>query len=466
MSEMKLSDCAGGVAPCVFEDSAAVEKVEKVESITLDSIMHRALPKLPRLPKSFELLLGSVPAPYREAAMIAMLPCLGTVGTGLRFRYLDGQLHSPSFISAIVGKSGAGKSFIRFPKDVILTPIRDQDKHAQAQENAYKLARQQAKNKQQQPNIPQCAIRIQPLNITVANLAKHMYYAKDRHLFSFGEEIDTLSKAEKVSWGAKKDILRNAFDNGEAGISNATENSLNIYQPVYYNLLVCGTPVCTFRFFDNIEDGLVSRVCFAQIPSEFAADMPYYKDYTEEDKTYIVEVMRKLMVRSGEMKNKSVYAAAKRWNAKTQQWAKQTGSFAIDHYRRRACCMGFRAGMLFAALDEIEGTQGTGCGAKVMEWVADYCFTMHLRLFGNRFEEQTREDDKRMQGLFTKSLIHKSKSQESYESLPQTFTKDDVIQLRLKVGKSTQADAIRMLLNRWKKAGKIVEVEPNKYVKQ
>ncbi len=428
------------------------------------TLKNRSLPPIPALPRSLTYLLETVPESFRAATLIAMLPALGTVGTSLRFRYLDNQMHSPSFFSALVAPSGTGKSFVRRPLDVILQPIYEQDNIAREQENEYKMARQRWKNSENQPEDPRVAIRCHPLNVTTANLIKHMHNAQGKHLFSFGEEIDTMNKAERVNYSAKKDIFRYAYDNGLFGCSNANENSLNVYEPVFYNILVCGTAGKTFRFFDNIEDGLVARVCFAQLPNMFAADMPVFKDYPESERAYIVGVMRQLMNRNQEWKDAAVREAMTKWNAKTQQWAKLTGSHAIDHYRRRACSMGFRAGMLISVIEDIENSDKS-CAARVAEWISDYCFSMFLNLFGDAYEQQAKDDEKRMNGFFSRPLAKKGSPVQVYDELPQEFTKQDLIRLRLQTGQSITKASISVIISRWRKTGKIEDIDSGKFRK-
>ncbi|MGN0239114.1 MAG: BT4734/BF3469 family protein, partial [Paludibacteraceae bacterium] len=81
---------------------------------------------LPRLPRLLQLVLKRVPETYRPALIIALLPVLGTLATRVRFLYLDKQKHSFSFFSCISAPAASGKSFIRKPIDLLLTPINEQ----------------------------------------------------------------------------------------------------------------------------------------------------------------------------------------------------------------------------------------------------------------------------------------------------------------------------------------------------
>ena len=84
--------------------------------------------EMPKLPKLLRILCRRLPSSYRPAMVIASLPVLGTLATKIRFEYLDMQEQSLSFFSCITAPAASGKSFIRRPIDLLLTPINEQDK--------------------------------------------------------------------------------------------------------------------------------------------------------------------------------------------------------------------------------------------------------------------------------------------------------------------------------------------------
>ena len=68
-----------------------------------------------------------------------------------------------------------------------------------------------------------------------------------------------------------------------------SDNSFSANVPVYYNLLLTGTPGGMYRFFKDVEDGLVTRFCFAQLPDMFGADIPAFENYTAKEEEEIIE---------------------------------------------------------------------------------------------------------------------------------------------------------------------------------
>ncbi|MBO4593564.1 MAG: hypothetical protein J5678_05170, partial [Bacteroidaceae bacterium] len=82
---------------------------------------------MPPLPPLMKILCRRLPEQYRPAMIVASLPVLGTLATRVRFEYLDRQVQSLSFFSCITAPAATGKSFIRKPLDLLLTPINEQD---------------------------------------------------------------------------------------------------------------------------------------------------------------------------------------------------------------------------------------------------------------------------------------------------------------------------------------------------
>ena len=408
--------------------------------------------ELPRLPRLLQVVCRHLPASYRPAMVIASLPVLGALATGVRFRYLDGAKHSFSFLSCITAPAATGKSFIRTPVDLLLTPINRQDAIEREKEQKYKEDLRKARNKKEQPDDPHACPRNNGINISIAALLKLMSYSGGKHLIAVGEEIDTLVKSERAGvWSQKSDIYRLAFDNAEYGQQYLSENSFSAHVPVYYNLLVTGTPGGMYRFFKDVENGLVTRVAFATLPDMFATQIPRFEAYTEEERNYIVSEAERLTAADGEKSCSRVEDALGKWQEEKRRLAEVTDSRAVDILRRRSGVIGYRAGMLCWLLN---GEKGGKQAADFGVWVAEYVFRQQMQLFGSQIEavsnEQQRNADKRGS---VRNLL---------ELLPQAFEASDLMVLRRKNGQSSDCHSV---LHRWLKAGLIRKDGRKRYVK-
>lgn len=408
--------------------------------------------EIPKLPRLLTLLCRNLPPDFQPAMLVAALPILGTLATAIRFKYLDNNTHSLSFFSCITAPAATGKSFIRTPVSLLLRPIDEQDEIERDKDQKFKEALRRAKNSKQQPEDPKACPRHNGINISIAKLLQLMTYANGRHLIGVAEEIDTILKSEKAgTWSQKSDIYRLAFDNAVYGQMYMSENSFSANVPVFYNVLITGTPGAAYRFFKDVEDGLVTRVAFATLPDMFAAEMPVFKPYTKAEETFIVESARLLMQAQGEISCPMVAETIAQWLEEKRQIAIQTDSRAVDTLRRRSGVIGFRAGMLCFVINQQKIPLQA---ARFARYMAEYVFRQQMKLFGSKFEQLEKEEEQTAAARgAVRSLL---------DQLPPVFSRTDLIAVRRKAGQSTQ---IQTVLHRWKKAGLIEPIGAGEFKK-
>ena len=407
---------------------------------------------LPALPRVLELICRRIPERFRPAMVIASLPILGALATRVRFQYLDKQEHSFSFMSCITAPAATGKSFIRKPVNLLLTPIDRQDEIERRKEEEYKDALRAAKNSKMQPTNPRACPRNNGINVSIAKLLQLLAYSEGKHLIGIGEEIDTLVKSERAGvWSQKSDIYRLGFDNAKYGQNYMSDNSFSANVPVYYNLLLTGTPGGMYRFFKDVEDGLVTRFCFAQLPDMFGSDIPAFENYTAAEEEEIIDIAETLDKAAGTIACSHVGVRIRRWLNDKRELAIREDSRAIDTLRKRAAVIGYRAGMLAYLLNECVYTKEVG---QFTSWVAEYVFQNQMELFGSKFEEvaqtQIRVKENRSQVV---SLL---------QALPEQFTRAELMALRARNGQSTN---VAMVISRWRSSGFITQTDKNTYKK-
>ena len=407
---------------------------------------------LPALPRVLELICRRIPEGFRPAMVIAALPILGALATRVRFQYLDKQEHSFSFMSCITAPAATGKSFIRKPVNLLLTPIDRQDDIERKKEEQYKDALRAAKNSKMQPTNPRACPRNNGINVSIAKLLQLLSYSDGRHLIGIGEEIDTLVKSERAGvWSQKSDIYRLGFDNAKYGQNYMSDTSFSANVPVYYNLLLTGTPGGMYRFFKDVEDGLVTRFCFAQLPDMFGSDIPAFDNYTPAEEREIIAIAESLDQAEGTIACSHVGVRIRRWLNDKRELAIREDSRAIDTLRKRSAVIGFRAGMLAYLLNGKKYDKAVGDFAA---WVAEYIFQNQMQLFGSKFEEVAQ----------SQIVVNEKRSQVTslLALLPETFTRNELMALRARNGQSTR---VEMVISRWRSAGFITTTTKNTYTK-
>ena len=441
--------------PMVLQSAIAI--CEKEAHLDEQSPLEKstALP-LPELPRLLKLVCRRLPEDYRPAMVIASLPILGTLATRIRFEYLDRQEQSLSFFSCITAPAASGKSFIRKPLDLLLTPINEQDAIEREKEQAYKDKLRASKNSKNQPEDPHACPRNNGVAISIAKLLQLLTYAEGKHLIGIGEEMDTLVKSERAGvWSQKSDIYRLAFDNAEYGQAYMSDSSFNAHIKVYYNLLLTGTPNSMKRFFKDLENGLATRVCFAQLPDTSFTEIPVFAPYSEAERTEIIRWARQLDAEQGTLVCPQLDKVIGDWLERKRQQAMEADSHAMDTLRRRAGVMGFRAGMLCYLLENRKFNKTV---ANFAEWVAEYVFRNQMELWGDQMEQE-------LTGALDIISGERGSASSLLALLPNEFTTSDLIKLRARKGQSVKNNAICMVLNRWKTNRKIEQIAEAKYKK-
>ena len=436
---------------------SAIAICEKEHSIGTTARVEKStdLP-LPELPRLLRLICKRLPADYQPAMIIAALPVLGTLATRIRFEYLDRQEHSLSFFSCITAPAASGKSFIRKPLDLLLTPINEQDAIEREKEQVYKEKMRASKNSKNQPEDPHACPRNNGVAISIAKLLQLLTYAEGKHLIGIGEEMDTLVKSERAGvWSQKSDIYRLAFDNAEYGQAYMSDTSFNAHIRVYYNLLLTGTPNSMKRFFKDLENGLATRVCFAQLPDTSFTEIPVFAPYSAADKAEIIRWARQLDAEDGTISCPKVGSVIANWLERKRQQAIDADSHAMDTLRRRAAVIGFRAGMLCFLLENRKYTKIVGDFA---EWVAEYVFRNQMELWGEQMELE-------LSGALELISGERGSAASLLALLPQEFTAADLIKLRARKGQSVKTSAISMVLNRWRTNHRIEKINESTWRK-
>lgn len=357
--------------------------------------------KVPSLPPLLRQWWEIAPDDFKKPVTLCQLPILGALGSRLRARYIDGQIHSPSFQVSLEAPQASGKSFIVRLVNYELAQMMESDESQRQKEREYseKVSEMKmlnikvnADNKDQILGTkPKGIIRYVPATMSITKLLMRMEAAQGLHLFALAEEIDTVLKAFKRGFSSFSDALRVSFDNGLYGQDYASDNSFSGIIPLYYNTLFSGTPKAMCRFYPDVEDGLVSRVLFVNLPDQFGKPMPVWKEFDQKQKQ-IVDIaltrLNEITLQGSEvqpehmMKMGWLNKAMASWVVSQQQEAVRSEDRTRDIFCRRSAVVGFRAGMLAWFLWEEKNTPTIRRNViNFAIWVANCMLNQHLLRF-------------------------------------------------------------------------------------
>ena len=357
--------------------------------------------KVPPLPPVFRQWYDVAPEDFKTAVTLCQLPILGTLGSRLRARYLDGDLHSPSFQVSLEAPQASGKSFLVRVAEYELRQLMESDEAQRELERAYQDKVSEMKMLNIKINVdnkdqilgtkPKGIIRYVPATMSITKMLMRMEGAQGLHLFALAPEIDTVYNAFKRNFSSLSDALRISFENGLYGQDYASDQSYSGIVPLYYNCLFSGTPKAMCRFYPDVEDGLVSRVLFVSLPDQFGKPMPVWRTFTEEEKR-IVDIglarLNEITLQGSdvqpehEMKMDWLNKAIQAWIIAQQQEAVKENNRTRDIFCRRSAVVGFRAGMLAWFLYGEKNTPPIRRNVcRFAEWVANCMLNQHLLRF-------------------------------------------------------------------------------------
>ena len=399
------------------------------------------------LPGILQDLSDHAPEEFREATLIAAMPMLGTLATGIRAKYRDGKLNSPNFIVDIEAPQATGKSFVDNEFELLMDPIIKQDEVEWQKEIAYSLAKKDGEEVEN----PCAQIRIIEPNIGVSAFLERALYAKGKHLFTYAPEIETVLKNNKGgAWTEKNDLFRLAYDNKPWGQHRISKDSFSGKVTLYYNMVMCGTPNKCRAFFADAESGLVSRVTPVILPDMVGAKMPEFKAWSQEGEEKVKRQCLCLMDEEGEVDLPLINKAIEEWDEGKRQEYLQTLRYSLDVLRRRAALNGFRAGIIAYLL---EGRQETERAIKFALWYAERCLHYQLQLYGDKIDAL---HNNTLSPQTSKSNIH------YLDALPKEFTKEDLVNLRLS---NNESPVVKTIIYRWVKEGLVVKTNTNLWQK-
>ncbi|MCQ2111867.1 MAG: DUF3987 domain-containing protein [Bacteroidaceae bacterium] len=336
------------------------------------------------LPPIFRQYADILAPEFQTAGVMALLPMLGTIGSKLRAKYRDGRTQTPSFQVEIEAPAGTGKSFVRDIYDEVMAGVEALDNMNREREMEYRDKLRRAKNDKKQPESEHFLIRLTPPTTSVSMLLQRIKDADGVHVFSFTDEMKVVMDAMKRgSFGDLRAMMRNAFDNAKFGQDYKSDQSTNVVVRIFYNTLHCGTPKVYRQFYNDSEDGTVTRVIFCNIEQEIGALMPENKIMTARNRLIVNKAIARLnnvTMDGDEVRTDETWLTdfdfmnkwAKNWCKEKSDIARQYKNNEINIFLRRAAVVGFRAAMIAWYL---WGKQDKTTKVKVeafAEWVAEY----------------------------------------------------------------------------------------------
>lgn len=347
------------------------------------------------------------------------------------------------------------------------------DKAGRKTEQEYRDSKELNKNKQKQMEKPHPVIRITPIQISNTMLALRMRDAVDSqdpslhlHVYSCEAELATALRAQKGgSWIEKNDLYCKSFHNEYWGMDYANDQAINGEIQVNLNLVISGTEDAFDKLIptSTVLSGLPTRLMYFAMPSaHYKMIAKGRKKINQTQEQLIKDTAYYLDQTRGHIDAQKLADAMYRWCERIAKRAELEEDEELDDLRKRTAIIGERAGIAYALIaqrERYEQGKNLVMDKNVLafaEFVADYCLYSQYKKFAMRMKEQKRRVDETA-GVKRQPMLLAS----IYNSLPKTFTVDDLSALRPGVNRNS----LFQNLNRWKQKGLIESTEKKSFKK-
>lgn len=424
-----------------------------------------------------------LPPLNRLGGVMAAGCMLGTYLTRCWFRHYDGKDRRLSFLVYIIGDAASGKGdFVDMDK-LIMEPMKAADHAGREWERQYKEDKaQRATSSQAQKKAAQQiqhpVIRYVPSTISNAKLYARLTDAKELingeeihlHLYTFEAELATALRVQTGSWAGKLDLECKSFQNEDAGVDYANEQSVNGIIQVNWNQVITGTPDAMNRKIKplTVLDGLVTRLALFVMPSNRYQMISRERRVANHDaETRLRSWGYKLEKLHGEIQCEKLVDAAWDWCNDVATEAGEKDDEITDYFRKRVPMYIVRYGIVYNVLrdyDYLLKQQEAGKPLKLRLKQQDLDFallmgeiilSMQIRQYGEMVRQALINQSKDFV-----PIVRNTKNYEEFNLLPNTFTLKQAQEL---TGKNYQT--VSSWLTNYVKRGFLKRVKQGTYEK-
>ncbi len=406
-------------------------------------------PQMPdKLPPLIELLVSNTPDIYKPAVSHAVFPALGSHLFKTRFRYIDNVEHEATLMNVLMAGTGAGKDCISEPINRIMADIRARDKINLIREKEWSKINS-AKGDNQDKDLRPEGLVIQEIDADITNAAfvMRMADAEEHFLYVKVNEIDQFDALKGNGRGGQQfQIMCLAFDpNNRYGQTRVGAKSVTEKVCIRFNWNASTTIIKGKEYFSKVlTDGPISRINFCTIPErEIGADMPIYGTYDETFDQRLKPYLERLTAASGSVCCPEAYELAIRLKNECAEFSILSQSRTYENLSFRALVIAYlKACVLYIA----HNYKWDVTIENFVRWSLHYDLWCKMRFFGYEIEKANKFYDSQKGKPGPPSLL---------EQLPDTFTIEDAVEVRLNNGIPSKGN-IAMIAS-WKARGHIIE---------
>ena len=429
----------GTTVPCIQStDGSQSPCAAPTMDAPLSEIYASAMPpKMPeQQPKLIKLLTSNTPEIYKATVAHAVFPSLGAHLHQVQFRYTDNVLHEATLMNVAMAVTGGGKGCIDEPINHIMADIRERDAENERRLKEYNEANnRKGANKDKLERPDDLVIQEIQADVTHAGFVQRLDEAQKRFLYFKLNEIEMFDQL-KSKPGQQFVIICQAFDPGNRyGQTRAGSQSVNATVSIRFNWNSSGTIVAVQQYFSKVlTKGPISRINFCTIPErEIGAEQPVYGIYNEKFDEQLQPYIKNLTNASGIIVCKQAKQLALKLIAECAEFSRLSQDRVFENLSFRANVIAYlKACVLYVA----NGCKWEKSIEDFIRWSLHYDLWCKMRFFADGIRRAEYAAKGNIRG--PRNLL---------ALLPDEFTYQDAVNLRLKEGKT--AEGTSNMLAQW-----------------
>lgn len=380
-----------------INNCVAEAKLDAGEDALMDDTQS-STPPLPQypLPRILQLLTRNMPDYTFTPLLVASLPPLGAILTGVTFPYwFDGNTQHLAFLTMVIAEQQSGKSSLIYPRINLLAKILfDEDARAEEQWDMYYDALEHRKNGEPIPQKPTLSTRISPSDVTAAAFFNTLRQANGKTLLLCDDEGNAFFQTGGgAQYRMTKEIIKKAYDQA---IYKTSRKESKYSGPITLNIVLSGTAQI-LQNFTGAGEGDVARYTIATIERNPFHQKPI-KALEVDDQIEMYQITQNLAQMTGMRYATWIDDAAEKYRDELEDKFLRTGSNAIRltyrrtvvNFTRNAYLMGCLYDCLQSSSFELPKPEDEEKRQACLAWaryLADYTQSQTLRFFSRQFDQ-------------------------------------------------------------------------------
>ena len=394
-------------------------------------------PPMPeKLPRLIKLVLEPIPELYHPVVANAACAAFATYLHNVTFDYIDGRTMEAALMHVTIAPTSTGKGCINEAIRHIMAPILARSTANRERDQQWKnqsVTRSANERGKQRPS--DLVIQYVQPDMTSAALIQRLHDADGRFLFTQMDELDNLDKLKDQ----KTAVIKAAFDCAGWGSERVGKESVSYATQMRYNFCASTTPGGARKFFvRSLTDGTLNRMNISTIPQqEIGASMPRYGRYTEQWEAKMAKSLDNLEAVTGHVRCPQAERLAEALDRELKDIAIATDDRTFETLSFRANVIGYRKAIILWLAN---GCKWEKAIEDFIRWSVHYDLWCKYRFFGEAIARAEAEDN---------ACIGRRGPVNWLTELKQTFTLDDLMQARARLGSPTDVKHAKKQIQTW-----------------